>query len=203
MLLDVDGVLLTPPELFGSRLLREAPGAARAFFFGPFLEASCGRTDLLGHLPAFLEALGRLQTPQAFLREWLESENHPNLPLWTAVEELRAAGWRAHLATNQEAHRTRYLLDEVGLRRLVDGHFASCAVGWRKPDPAYFAEVARRLDVAPANIVFWDDSAENVGAARAAGWRAFLYRDVAGFRRTMGSRPSLTLASPAARILPP
>ncbi|TDE87452.1 MULTISPECIES: hypothetical protein [Deinococcus] len=85
-------MLVTPPELFGARLLRDHPEAAHAFFFGPFLEASCGRTDLLAHLPAFLETLGRSQTPQVFLREWLESENHPNLPLWTAVRELRAAG---------------------------------------------------------------------------------------------------------------
>lgn len=186
LLLDVDGVLVTPPEFFGARLLQEHPEAARAFFFGPFLEASTGRSDLLTYLPAFLRELGRSQTPQAFLREWLDSENHPNPGLWAAVEELRAAGWRVHLATNQEAHRTRHLLDEVGLGRLVEGHFASYAVGHRKPAPDYFAEVARRLGVPPARLVFWDDSHENVAAAQAAGWRAFRYEDVPTFRRVMG-----------------
>ncbi|WP_051935345.1 HAD-IA family hydrolase [Deinococcus sp. YIM 77859] len=196
LLLDVDGVLVTPPEFFGARLLREHPEAARAFFLGPFLEASTGRADLLTHLPAFLRSLGRSQSPQAFLREWLESERHPNLPLIAAVEALRAAGWRVHLATNQEAHRTQHLLNEVGLGRLVNGHFASYAVGHRKPAPEYFAEVARRLGVPSARIVFWDDSAENVAAAQAAGWRAFVYADVAGFCRVMGLPvPDSTLTS--------
>lgn len=190
LLLDVDGVLVIPPEYFGVHLLRENEEAARAFFEGPFKEASLGRADLMEQLPALIAALGRDQTPQALLREWLESENHPNRPLWEAVRELRWAGWRAFLATNQEAHRTRHLLREVGLDGLVDGTFASCEVGHRKPDPAYYAEVGRRLSLSPGRsqeqIVFWDDSPENVDAARKAGWTAHLYRDPALFRQVMG-----------------
>lgn len=186
LLLDVDGVLVTPPEYYGARLLREAPEATRAFFAGPFQLASTGRADLLDHVPAFLAQLGREQTPEAFVREWLDSENHPAHALWDAVRELRALGWRAWLATNQESHRTRHLLDVVGLRDLVDGEFASCTVGHRKPSPEYYAEVARRLDVTPDRIVFWDDTQANVEAARSAGWQAHAYRDVTQFRDAMG-----------------
>ena len=37
LLLDVDGVLVTPPEMFGAALMRRHPQAVREFFFGPFL----------------------------------------------------------------------------------------------------------------------------------------------------------------------
>ncbi len=172
------------------RLLRENPEATRAFFEGPFRAASCGQAELLDELPPFIAALGRSQTPKAFLGEWLESDNHPNRPLWEAVAELRCAGWKVYLATNQEAHRTRHLLCEVGLDGLVDGTFASCEVGHRKPDPAYYAEVGRRLSLSPGQlpeqIVFWDDNSRNVEAAREAGWTAHLYQDLALFRQLMG-----------------
>ncbi|WP_165795243.1 HAD family hydrolase [Deinococcus koreensis] len=186
LLLDVDGVLVTPPEWFGVRLRRENADLTRQFFETAFHSASTGRSDLKDHLPAFIAALGRSQKPDDFLHEWLESENHPDRALLREVRTLRAQGWRTYLATNQEAHRTRHLLDVVGLGAVVDGHFASCAVGHRKPSPDYYAEVTRRLGLEPEQIVFWDDNAENVRGAREAGWQARLYTDVGGFRRVMG-----------------
>lgn len=186
LLLDVDGVLVTPPDWYGVRLRREAPDLTAAFIDGPFLAATRGEVDLLDHLPAYIEALGRSCTPEAFLAEWHEYENYPNRELWDAVRQLRDEGWPVYLATNQEKHRTRHLLEKVGLGALVDGEFASCSVGRRKPSPEYFAEVARRLDVAPERIVFFDDAPDNVAAARAAGWTAYLYQDLAGFRQALG-----------------
>lgn len=188
LLLDVDGVLVTPPEWFGVRLLREHPELTREFFQTAFLSASTGKSDLRTHLPPFIAALGRTQTVDEFLREWLESENHPNTPLLDDIRQLRASGWRSYLATNQEVHRTRHLLHEVGLNQVVDGEFASCTVGYRKPDPEYYAEVTRRLALAPEQIVFWDDSADNVAAARSAGWQAHLYIDRTHFGRVMAGK---------------
>ena len=187
LLLDVDGVLVTPPDWCGVRLRREAPDLTAAFIDGPFMAATRGEADLLHHVPEFIEALGRDQTPEAFLAEWHDSENHPDPAMWDAVRRLRAEGFPVHLATNQERHRLRHLLEVVGRSDLVDGEFASCSVGHRKPSPEYFGEVGRRLGVAPDWIVFWDDVAENVDAARAAGWTAFLYKSVEDFERTMTS----------------
>ncbi|MFC3831532.1 MULTISPECIES: HAD family hydrolase [Deinococcus] len=185
LLLDVDGVLVTPPEWFGVRLRRESPTLTRQFFETAFHSASTGQSDLKEHLPDFIAALGRDQTPDEFLHEWLDSENHPNRALLTAVRELRAQGWHSYLATNQEAHRTKHLLEVVGLGDVVDGHFASCMVGHRKPSPEYYAEVTRRMGDDAAHLVFWDDNRDNVQAAREAGWQAFRYTSVRHFRRVM------------------
>ncbi|MFC4426923.1 HAD-IA family hydrolase [Deinococcus navajonensis] len=187
LLLDVDGVLVQAPEWFGVKLLREAPELTREFFETSFRSASTGQSDLREDLPAFLAALGRTQTPDEFLTEWLVSEHHPDTALLAEVRRLRAAGWRVALATNQEAHRLRYLLEVMGLREVVGGTFASCEVGHRKPSPAYFAEVTRRLNLAPGQIVFWDDAPENVAAARDFGWQAHLYTGLGDFQRIMGT----------------
>ena len=73
----------------------------------------------------------------------------------------------------------------MGLGQLVNGEFASCSVGVRKPEAAYFELVQRELGPLPRQIVFWDDAPGNVEAALAAGWAAHLYTDVAGFRAVM------------------
>ncbi|AWN22043.1 hypothetical protein DKM44_01320 [Deinococcus irradiatisoli] len=190
LLLDVDGVLVTPPELFGTRLLRAYPQAAGEFFGGPFLEASQGRADLRAVLPPYLERFGHAGTLEAFLAEWFGSENHPNLPMLDAVRELRALGWPTYLATNQEHHRVRYLLEDMQLAALTDGEFSSASVGVRKPDPVYFGEVARRLKLPPRQIVFWDDAPANVNAAAEAGWQAHLFTDTAHFRTVMNLPPT-------------
>lgn len=185
LLLDVDGVLVTPPAPFSSTLPERHARVLQAFFHGPFSAAMTGWTEVHDHLPALLHQLEYVGSADDFLREWFQFEHHLNAPLIEAVHDLRAAGWQVYLATNQERHRLAYLLSDMGLGQLMDGELASCTVGFCKPDPAYFAEVARRLGAAPHDLVFWDDAPANVEAARLAGWTAHLYTDVAGFRQLM------------------
>lgn len=187
LLLDVDGVLVNAPDWFNSQFLKTHPDAVRDFFrSGAFDRASTGKSDLLDELPSYLEALGQSVSPAEFVQQWCEYENHPVKAMLDAAQQLKAAGWRIYLATNQEAHRTRHLLEESGLDAVTDGHFASYAVGHRKPSAEYYAEVTRRLGLAPQQLIFWDDVAENVTAAREAGWTAYLFTDAADFVRVMG-----------------
>jgi len=175
LLLDVDGVLIELPA---------AP--VRAFFADGFQSASTGKSSVLEHLPTLMQAVGREGSPEEFYREWLEYENRPNRDMLAATADLRSAGWGVYLATNQEQLRVQHLMTESGLDAVTDGHFASYAVGHRKPSGDYYAAVTATLGVAPEQIVFWDDSIENVEAARAAGWSAHLFTSAADFRRRMG-----------------
>ncbi len=191
LLLDVDGVLVIPPVMFGAALTPRS--AAQAFFLGPFLSASIGQADLPELLPPLLTALGCVGTPKQFMAEWFAAENHPNIPLLNEVRALRAAGWPVYLATNQERHRLTYLLHDMGLNHFLDGEFASCSVGVRKPEAAYFELVQRELGLLPHQIVFWDDAPSNIEAALAAGWAAYLYKDLEGFTRKMAGLAGLAL----------
>jgi putative hydrolase of the HAD superfamily len=64
-----------------------------------------------------------------------------------------------------------------GFEAITDDIVYSHEVGLRKPDPAIYALTAERLAVEPHEIVFLDDVATNVDAARRAGWHAVLHVD--------------------------
>ncbi|WP_052241387.1 HAD-IA family hydrolase [Microbacterium hominis] len=65
---------------------------------------------------------------------------------------------------------------ERGWARSVTHWFFSAEIGLAKPDARLFAHVAKELGVRdPGRIVFIDDRAENVDAARAAGWTAHVW----------------------------
>lgn len=51
-------------------------------------------------------------------------------------------------------------------------HLPSHQLGVQKPDPLIYLRAERRLGRRGAEIIFFDDKAENVDAARAAGWHA-------------------------------
>lgn len=133
-----------------------------------------------------MASVGREGNPQEFYREWLDYENRPSRDLLSAAAELKSAGWRIYLATNQEELRVAHLMQESGLQAITDGHFASYSVGHRKPSGEYYDAVTVALGTLPEQIIFWDDSAENVTAAREAGWTAHLFTDAADFRAVMG-----------------
>jgi putative hydrolase of the HAD superfamily len=50
--------------------------------------------------------------------------------------------------------------------------FVSCDLGLRKPEPAAYLAVARRIGAPPDSILFFDDLAENVEGAIKAGMQA-------------------------------
>ena len=86
-------------------------------------------------------------------------------------------GGRCFAGANQEHHRVAYLRDQAGLGAHFDEIIYSAALGVCKPERVFFTNAQARMGVAVAqSILFVDDKAENVDAARAAGWRAMLYR---------------------------
>jgi epoxide hydrolase-like predicted phosphatase len=64
-----------------------------------------------------------------------------------------------------------------GFGDLVDVVVYSHEEGVAKPDPAIFRLVEERLGMEPPELVLVDDSAINVEAARACGWRAVRHAD--------------------------
>ncbi len=54
----------------------------------------------------------------------------------------------------------------------LDRQFASHLLGLAKPDPAIYVEFERLVGLSGRHILFFDDLAKNVDAARCRGWRA-------------------------------
>jgi epoxide hydrolase-like predicted phosphatase len=108
-----------------------------------------------------------------FWRWYVGSLDH-TLVDWFA--SIRGRGLKAGILSNsgpgaREAER------HWGFEEMTDDLVYSHEVGLAKPDPAVYALAAARLGVEGSEIVFLDDVAANVAAARAAGWHAVLHED--------------------------
>lgn len=93
------------------------------------------------------------------------------------LDEIRAAGVATACLSNTNATHWAILGDPAGhsyfpFDRLTHA-FASHLLKLRKPDDAIYAQVERQTGVPGNAIVFFDDVAENVEAARRRGWHAY------------------------------
>lgn len=108
--------------------------------------------------------------------------------MWDAYCGTLDVTLRDYAASLRPAHTTAILSNSAdGARReeqrrhgfedLVDVVLYSHEIGLAKPDAAVYTYTSDRLGVRPDEIVFLDDVAENVEAARALGWHAVLHTD--------------------------
>lgn len=167
-------------------VLQDLPGgwvAAAEPYFGPrtmeFLRLAydaqlptlAGQGDHLRNLAAVLADFGVTVPPEDVYRAiWLAMVPAP--ASLAVVRALRDSGYGVHLGTNQERHRAAHMREVLGYDALFDVSCYSWELGAAKPDPAFFAEAARRVGARPAAILFIDDTAQNVAAARDAGLTA-------------------------------
>ncbi|MCI3948887.1 MAG: hydrolase [Acidimicrobiales bacterium] len=96
----------------------------------------------------------------------------PNEPVVEAVREVRAAGGRTAVVTNNVRELSHTWRPVLPLDELFDTIVDSCEVGLRKPNPAIYLLAVERLGVAPERAVLLDDIESNLRGAEAAGLRA-------------------------------
>jgi putative hydrolase of the HAD superfamily len=94
-----------------------------------------------------------------------------------AVRELRSAGYRTALLTNNAREWEQWWRPVVPLDELFDVVVDSSDVGLRKPGVDVYMHTCARLGVDPADCVFVDDLECNIDAARALGMEAILCDD--------------------------
>lgn len=102
----------------------------------------------------------------------IEFTAFPDAP--AALRELREAGLRLVVASNWDSSLPD-VLEQAGLRSLVDGVVCSAQAGAAKPAPALFHEALRVAGAAPREALHVGDSERgDIDGARAAGIRALL-----------------------------
>lgn len=180
LMVDVDGVLVCGRPSDGKQWstdLEADLGLAREVlqreFFKPFWSTIVvGRGGLREHLEPVLQRIAPQVTFDTFISYWFENDALVNLKLLEELRQMRLSGTKIYLATNQEHMRAAYLMDKVGLRDHFDGQFYSAEVGSKKPDAEFFATVTALAGLPAVELALIDDTAENVVAARASGWKA-------------------------------
>jgi putative hydrolase of the HAD superfamily len=184
VLFDADGVIQQPVVGWQARLVTMAGASERDT--GPFLadvfaaEAPClrGQGDFA---LALADVLLRWKAPCSVddvLDVWTQIEVDQDV--LTVVAELRTAGIRCYLTTNQHARRADRMSRDLGYETRFDGEFYSCRVGHAKPEAEYFRAVLDAIVLPPSRVLFIDDHARNVEAAKALGIQSTLFEYAAG-----------------------
>ena len=90
------------------------------------------------------------------------------------LETLARRGHRLGIASNFDA-RLRRVVEGLPTLRPVRQLVISSEIGWRKPAPPFFAELCRRAESPPEQIVYvGDDENNDYAGARASGLQAVL-----------------------------
>ncbi|PJK28919.1 HAD family hydrolase [Minwuia thermotolerans] len=102
------------------------------------------------------------------------------------LERLKANGVRLHALTNWSAETFPLALERFGFL----GHFGHIVVSGEvkliKPDPAIFHHAVRACGLEPGRTLFVDDSAANIAAAEALGFRVHHFRGPDDLERCLG-----------------
>ena len=117
-------------------------------------------------------ALGVALADDELLAGWNRIFVAPVAGMQELLEQL-AKSYPLYVFSNtNRAHVAYWQPRYGGLLTAFSGVYCSCDIGVRKPDPAAFLEVARRIGVEPQRIAFFDDSPVNVAGASKAGLHA-------------------------------
>jgi glucose-1-phosphatase len=181
---DVGGVLV---ELEGVKSILEwslgrfsIEDIWRLWLASPAVRAfETGRMDADAFAVAVLTELQLDIEPSRFLEAFLRWPTR----LYPGAIELIAripARYRRALLSNSNALHWPRVIGEMRLGELFEHRFVSHLMGKIKPDRDAFEHVLEALACRAEQVLFLDDNAPNVEAAKAVGMQAMLVRGVAG-----------------------
>ena len=105
-------------------------------------------------------------------------------PMLEEIKKIKATGVIVALLSDQTDW-----LDELNQREpfydYFDHIFNSFSMKKTKRDAALFDDVARQLAVKPREILFVDDTSENIERAQARGWKTLHFSSVEDFRKAL------------------
>ena len=186
LLLDLDGIVIRPRKKYFSETYSQDYDVPLEdiipFFRDDYKRAAVGGIDIREVLPTFLAKGGWKGTGDGFLRYWFGNERDVDEKVLDIVRDLRQKGVKVHLASDNETHRAKYLMDEVGLRKQFDKVFFSCDLGCTKGEPQFFEKVINGLQVKPEEIEYWDDDRKNVEVAKSVGIKGKVYTTFEEFK---------------------
>lgn len=192
LLLDADGVVIVPREQYFSDRYSEEFGVSKdlimPFFKNEFNDCLIGKREVSEVFAEqdMLEKWAWNGTLPELFQYWWAGENTRFEEVLSLVQELRSQGVKCYLTTDQEKNRAEYIMQGMGLAKDLDGAFFSYQLGVRKTDAEYWEKVLVELgNPNPDDVEFWDDDAENVAVAKAAGIDAHFFTNFEDFKKSV------------------
>jgi 2-haloacid dehalogenase len=102
--------------------------------------------------------------------------------------ELKKTGVRCYALSNMERENWERRFGIYDFLAWFDGYFISGLEGVIKPDSEYFERALERFNLHPDEVLFIDDRADNVAAARALGMPAVVFTSPEALRAELVAR---------------
>lgn len=195
ILFDVDGVLIRLPHYFSEELenkgYKNVVESLNPFFNGANYLCLEGKADTEKIIMPFLKKFGWKGTAKSHLKQQFQFESHYlDKNFISLIKRLRKDGVVCYLCTDQEKNRAKFLLNEMNFKNIFDGHFTSCYIGYRKYHDKFWNHVLKRLkkefpNIKNNEVVFFDDTQNNIDTALKFGIKAFLFKDRQQFERNL------------------
>jgi putative hydrolase of the HAD superfamily len=186
IIFDADEVVVKREIYFNFRLEKEygIPVAKTApFFQNEYKLCAVGKEDLKKELEKRIKTWGWKGSVDNLLKYWLEGERETDDEMIREINSLRGKGYICCLATNNEAYRTKYLVEEVELGNLFDYIFSSSKIGHLKSEDSFWKYVWDEIGVNDKeNIVVWDSDEKIVKKVTQLGMKGFLFGGAENFR---------------------
>ncbi|MGP3969214.1 HAD-IA family hydrolase [Streptomyces sp. 6N223] len=131
-----------------------------------------------------VDAHGLALSYRRFEDAWLEPYSWP-MPGMASLVEALSARHRLVLLSNVDRDYWRAVRAAHPELRHFAALLASCDLGVAKPDPEAFLRASEAAGADPSRCLFVDDTAANVEAARALGFRTHRFGGVSGLRRAL------------------
>lgn len=184
IIFDVDGQVIFSHGYFSEIYFTEKKGnldVIRNFFKKKWVEVVTGRLDLKEELEKIVDKWGISDSVEGYLRKWFEHESDINNRVIHLVESLKKDGVICVLATNNEKYRVQYLLDDLRFSEIFDHVYASGHLGSRKPEQDFFSQIYtdlfKKYSIAKEEVLFCDDTLENIQGAEVFGFKVHHYND--------------------------
>jgi len=116
-------------------------------------------------------------TESEFLLFWFSGESLVN-DFVLLSQELRERGLEVYIFSNNFKERTEYYRENFKeIFDNVNGAFFSWETGYVKSDPEAYTNLLNLIKVKPEEVIYFDDSKENIELAKSIGIKGYVYID--------------------------
>lgn len=199
---DVDGVIIKTSR-FSERYSKEFGipiEKVLAYIKNEHKQCLVGKADFRTEISKYVKAWGWKKTLDELVEYWFSGEREPISEMLDLAANLRRKNIKVYLATNQVKDRDTDLNHHLGLDKLFDGMYVSAHVGIKKPDATFFSHILSDLKLNPDEIIFIDDTEENIITAKKTGMHAELFSGFDSFKKTFNKYSLLPIPSAKVRI---
>ena len=191
VIFDLNGVFITSPPL-SERFAKDHSVPLETFL--PVLKETMRIVRLPGAPDAYslwephLRSWNIRLTHQQFYDYWFSAEK-PSDEMIAYTRELKTEGWHVLALSNNFRERTDFYAKTFPfMREVFDDVAYSWQTGLVKPDERCFSSLCAKHGLDPVNCFYFDDSQENVDAARRVGLLAHRFTGLVQTRHTLNAR---------------